>query len=175
MFTAIDIVILIILGFGAYRGFKKGLLLEIVSFVALVIAVLTAFKLLHLGINWLTTHYSNLGSFIPYLAFVAIFILTFLAIHLLGRFLKSVVDLTLLGSFDSFAGGILGLIKTAFLISVFIWLTHHAKLDLPNGLIANTYIYPHMIGFAPSTVDLLANILPLQDIFPSVKRLLQRS
>lgn len=158
---------------GAYAGYKKGLLIEILSFLAFIIAIISAFKLMHLGVELITDHTSADNSTLPYIAFVLIFIIVFVTIFLLSKVLKRIIDVTLLGSFDSWAGALLGACKTAFGISLLLWLTYHAKIEIPGSYISDAVVYPQLIPFAPKVVSWVSNVIPFQDIFPLIKHSLK--
>lgn len=169
----LDIVAILILGLGAYQGYKKGLLVELISFFALIIGIISAFKLLHTGISFLETYFGDdLGTLLPYMSFIGIFFLVFFIIHLLGKVIKASLDYTILGKLDSVAGGIFGLLKIAFGLSLMIWISHAAKITPPTDYTEGAYVYLFLIDFAPKVFYFVSNIIPFQDILPAVKHLL---
>lgn len=170
---AIDIILLVLILLGAYSGYKKGLLIEILTFFAFIIAIVSAFKLMHVGVDFLSTDPEKAGGVLPYIAFLLIFIIVFLGIFFLSKLLKKILDFSLLGSFDSWAGALLGACKMAFGISLFLWLTFYAKIELPTNLITDAVIYPQLLPFAPNVVGWVSYIIPFQDIFPLIKHTLQ--
>jgi membrane protein required for colicin V production len=165
----IDIVLIIIILFGAYLGYKKGLLVEIITFFAFIIAIVSGFKLMHLGVTWLFPE-ENPNSVLPFIAFVIIFIIVFVGIFFLGKFLKTILNQTLMGKFDSWAGAIMGGIKMAFGISLLLWLTHHAQINFPNSVTSETVIYPGLVGFAPKLINWISYVVPFQDILGQIKK-----
>jgi membrane protein required for colicin V production len=168
----LDIFLLLLLLIGAWNGYKKGVLLQILSFFALIIAIISAFKLLHTGIEYLAPHFEG-SSIVPFLAFILIFLLVFFLVYLLSRLLKKIVSYTLLGRFDQYAGALLGICEMAFGISLLIWLCHHSEVDLPKSYTVGALLYPELIGFAPKVVSWVSYVIPFQDIFPSIKKTLQ--
>jgi membrane protein required for colicin V production len=164
-------VLLILLG--AYAGYKKGLLIEILSFLAFIIAIVSAFKLMHLAVELISDGSTKKNTLLPYVAFVLIFILVFVGIFLLSKVLKNIIDVTLLGSFDNWAGAILGACKTAFGISLLLWLTFQAKIEIPSNVISDAVIYPQLIPFGPKVIGWVSNVIPFQDIFPLIKHSLK--
>lgn len=168
----VDIVLILILLFGAYRGYQKGLLLEILTFLALIIAIISAFHLLHSGVQFLSNYFKD-SKLLPFIAFIIIFILVFMGIFFLSKVLKKIVDYTLLGRFDKYAGAILGVCEIAFGVSMILWLCHNAHVDLPRSYTNGTFLYPNLIAFAPKVVSWVSYVIPFQDIFPAVKRTIQ--
>jgi membrane protein required for colicin V production len=168
----LDIILLVPLLLGAYLGFKRGLLLELVGLVALVLAILGAFKLLHTGIEFLNQYIPKYGNFVPFVAFIGIFIGILILINLLGHLTKKLMDLTLLGSFDYIAGAILGIFKWAFLVSVVLWLTEQVHITIPEKLIRDSFLYPYILNFAPKIGNYVASVFPFADnLFESIQDL----
>ena len=147
--STVDIVLIILLLYGGYRGYKKGLLLEVIAIAAFILAIIGAFKLLHEGMAFLDQHFSISGQILPYLAFILIFILIIILVNMLGKWVKKVIDMTLLGSFDNFAGGIIGILKWAFALSILIWITTSFNVSLSEQWTSGSVIYPYVEVFAP--------------------------
>lgn len=165
----IDIAILLLILFGAYRGFKKGLLVEIISFLALIIGVVSALKLTHSGMTYFFG--SNTSSkWLPFLVFLLIFLLVFFGIFLLGKLLKQVLDYTLLGQVDNLIGALLGAAKVAFGVSLILWLMFYTQINFPQNITADAVIYPKCLDFAPLVVKWISHVIPFQDIFPLVQK-----
>ncbi|MFN3403365.1 MAG: CvpA family protein [Cytophagaceae bacterium] len=168
----IDIVIVLLLVAGGYAGYKKGFLLEIVTFFAFVIAIISGFRLMQKGIELLEPYISSSASLIPYIAFILIFILTFVAIYLLGRFLRGILHYTLFGRFDQAAGAFLGVLKTAFFLSLFFWLSYTAQIDFIKEQINVSLFNDYLVSFAPATIDYLSYVIPFQDIFSGIQKVI---
>lgn len=172
--NTLDIILLIPLIWGAYRGFRKGFLLEVIAILAFILAIIGGFKLLHLGMDLLSEHFNIAGKLLPYIAFIVIFILIILMINLLGKLLKKVVDLTLLGPIDSMAGAVLSVLKWAFGLSVIFWLSSSFGLDLPEEWTVDSVLYPYLLSFAPKAAGYFAAVVPFaHDLFDMIKGMLQ--
>jgi len=170
----LDIILLIPLLWGAYRGYKKGLLMEIVAIIALVLGVIGGFKLLHWGIQTLTNFIGDFHKFIPILAFILIFIAIVILVNVLGKLLKKVLDYTLLGSLDSLSGALVGLIKWAFGLSIILWLIKSAGVVFPENATESTFLFPFMVNLAPKVISWFALFLPfIKDFIDSIKDLLK--
>ena len=168
----VDIILLIILGLGAIQGFRKGLIMEIVSIVAFVLAIIGGFQLLHTGIDLLRDYFHLAGKMLPYLSFLIIFIGIIILINLLGKAVNNVLDMTLLRSFDNFVGAVLGIVKWTFGLSVLIWIFTYFEINILENYVDNTIIYPMVSSFAPKVVEYIAVFLPFaDDIFSSVEKI----
>ena len=168
--NVIDIIILIPLLFGAYRGYKKGLLMELVSILSLILATVLSFKLLDQGIELLGEYLGKNQSFLPYLAFVLIFVLVLYLVTYIGKATKSFLDVTVIGKLDDVAGAILGALKWAFAFSVLLWLTQSAGINLPEEQTKEAIIYPYLSLYGPQVIDFFASFLPqAKNIIESIK------
>lgn len=169
----IDIFLLLLILFGAYRGYKKGLLIEIITLFAFVIAVISGMKLSHSAISFFSeSSDKNSEKWLPFAVFLLIFILVFVGIFFLGKLLKNILDYSLLGDFDSWVGAVVGALKVAFAVSLLLWLIHYAKIDIPKSYTSDSIIYPNLIHFAPDLVKYVSYVIPFQDIFPLVQKTL---
>ena len=118
----IDVVLVIPLVLGAFAGFKRGLVLEIVSFLALFLGIIGGFHFLHWGINLLHEQFQIAGKIVPFLAFLMIFTGIIVLVSIVGKALKKVVHMTPLGGVDTLVGAVIGAFKWAFMLSVFVWI-----------------------------------------------------
>jgi len=170
----IDGVFCLILLIGAWIGYRKGLFQELVTFFGLIIALVTAFKLLDTGIRALDQWAHIEKVWIPYAAFLIIFIAVFFLIILFGKWVGQLIEKTLLGSLDKAAGAGLSMVKYAFSISVILWLTHIAEMDSQYTLLHESLLYPYLLEFAPKSFTIITHVIPFQDIFGSISGIIKR-
>lgn len=172
--STIDIILLVPLVYGAYQGFRKGFLLEVIAILAFILAIVGGFKLLHIGMDLLNDNFNISGKLLPYIAFVVIFLAIILGINLLGKALKKIIDLTLLGTVDNLAGLVVSVLKWAFGLSIILWLTDSFGVALPEGWTEDALLYPIILPLAPRVVELLSGFMPFaHDLFDMIKELLQ--
>jgi membrane protein required for colicin V production len=170
----VDIIILLLLALGAYGGYKKGLFVAVVTFIALIIAIVSSFRLLQTGIEFLEKELQWESVLIPYIAFVLIFFLVFFLIFLMARAIRKAMNYTLLGSIDNLAGGLLGVVEAAFAVSLLLWLSRAASITIPHEYTNDSFLLNPLTDFAPSTVQYVSYVIPFRDIFPSIQKLLQK-
>ncbi len=123
---------------------------------------------------WLSATLETSGRWMPFAAFMLVFVGTIWAVYALGKLIKKTLSLTPFGTFDNFAGAILGLAKWAFGLSMIIWLLQSFQFTLPEKLVSNSYIFPILEGFAPMVVSMVAKFLPFAgDLFFNIKDMFQ--
>ncbi|GAA4468817.1 hypothetical protein GCM10023189_54790 [Nibrella saemangeumensis] len=158
----LDILILIPLIWGAYNGYRKGLLVEIVAVVAFIVAMIVGFKFLNFGIDLLTPYISTevARRILPWLGFSVIFFPTIFLINQMGYSLRQSLRYTLLGTFDSMAGASVGIFTWVFGISVLFWLFSTIGVKIPARQTDGTWIYPHILPIAPKIMDVTSEWIP---------------
>ena len=173
--NTLDIIILVPLVFGAYKGFRKGMLMELVSMLALLLAVICSFYFMQRGVVLLTPHLGEGNSLLPVFSFVIIFIAVLMGVFYLGKLLKKVLDVTLLGSLDDIAGAVLGLLKWGLVFSIFLWLFDKGGIILPESLTSKSLLFPYVVTYAPVMLDAVTVVMPFaNDMVDEVSGLLEK-
>lgn len=163
-----DIFLLIFFLIGAYTGYKNGFLMSLFSILAIVLGVLGGFKLMGWAMIYLQDEFHADKAVLPYIAFVVVFILIVLVVTLIGRMFRDSIDKTFLGSMDKAMGACLGLFKTAFMISVIIWITDSLKFTPPEEWISESWLYPFTASIAPKVSSWVGSFIPFfKEIFQS--------
>jgi membrane protein required for colicin V production len=130
--SALDIILLIFIGYGFIRGLFKGLFVEVASLLALVLGIYGAIHFsdfigiyLQETLNW-NQKYISMAAFI--ITFMAIVIV----ITLLGKFFTKLADFVALGILNKLFGGVFGFLKMALIASVLLMLFHkfNTKLEM---------------------------------------------
>ncbi|WP_224999772.1 CvpA family protein [Cesiribacter sp. SM1] len=158
--NALDVVILLLLIWGTFSGFRKGLLLEIIGIVAFVIGIVVGLKMLQWSIDWLSGYVDINESLLPYIAFFVLFVLVVVGINLIGNIASKALHLTFLGVVDSLLGAVAGLLKWALGISVLFWVASTMELNRPGGLLTQSWFYDLLAPLAPAFFDLIGQALP---------------
>jgi len=158
--SIIDIIIIVPLVIGAYSGYRKGFIMEVVSLLALILAVIGGFHFLHWGISLLHEHFNLSGRFMPVLSFILIFAAIVLVVNLVGKILKKVAQMAFLGGLDKVVGAILGGPKWVFFLSLVVWAFQVFGVEIPEHLQEKSLFYSYIIGLAPATVEIFSYLIP---------------
>lgn len=146
-----DWIIAVIIFFGAYRGYKQGILLEIVALVGFVVAIIAALHLLPRSTAWLMSQFDSQNNLLPIVAFILTFIVVVIAFTVVGRLLKSVIHLTPLGFADELLGAALGAVKWAFVISLLLAALDWAEVEI--DALAEGQLYSYIRPFSSLVID----------------------
>lgn len=118
----LDLLIVIPLIWGAYQGYKKGLVYMVLMLIGIVLGLYVAFKFSGLAVGFLAEHIKASKNALPYVAFFMVFAGIVLLIVLLAKFLEAVLKAASLSTFNKIAGGLLGIAKWGLIVSVFLGL-----------------------------------------------------
>lgn len=161
---------------GAYEGFKKGFLLGLVGLVGFFAAVILGFYFMDSMTGWLAEHITEFNLAYPILAFLIIFGISTLLIQIVGKILKKIMNIILLGTIDSIAGAGLGMVRISFFISLFIWLEKEFEIDFSKRWAADSEIFTFIEPIAPAIVMAVKPVFPalegiqnLQDLVDEFK------
>jgi membrane protein required for colicin V production len=118
----LDLFILLPLAWGAWKGFRRGLVFEVLMLIGLVLGIYVAFKFSGLLHGLVASLFHAEGAVIPVISFVVVFLTIMLVTVLLARLLESVLKATALQPVNKVAGAAFGVLKYALIVSVILWL-----------------------------------------------------
>ena len=169
--TALDILLLLPLGIGAVKGYRRGLVLEVVSLLAFVLAAVGGLLLLSAAVPLVRQYVGSGFGMLPLLSFALVFVAIMWGVHLLGGLLKTAVHLTPLGVLDNLLGGAAGVIKWLLGLSLLLYGTRLAGLHLLSpGLVAGSQVLPIVQQATPLALQLTGYVLPFaQDLLVRMK------
>jgi membrane protein required for colicin V production len=167
--STVDIVLFVLLGIAGFRGFQRGFIVSLLSLLAFWIGIVLAFMFLDWGVQILDDMIEGFSGVLPYLAFLLIFAAVGIGIGIVAKVVKKSIDLTPLGIFDNFAGGLLAILTWVFGISLLIWLTGKFGVELPSHVQDNSILFNKIETVAPAVIDMFAEYLPfLKHLFESI-------
>lgn len=156
----IDWVLAGLLGFSAWRGYKTGLLLVLINTVALVAAIVVGLKFLDVTSQWLSAYVEAGKTVLPLLAFALLFAATFFFLRWFAGFASKSLKQTLLGPIDQAGGALLGLFRTAFVLSSLLLGLDMLGIKISPGSGADPVLLPLLREVSPVTLQVLAPLLP---------------
>ncbi|MCB0795647.1 MAG: CvpA family protein [Flavobacteriales bacterium] len=162
----LDLIIGAVVVLAAIKGFSRGGIVEVASLLALVAAI------------WAGVHLNErvtaaLGLEIDHeaLAFLITFVLVLVAVHLLARFLTTLIDLAQMGLMNKLAGVLVAALRSVFVLSVLL----NLLLTVGDGkwpgkdMRAGSTLYGPVSAVAPFVFPQLGNSKWLQRTVERVK------
>ena len=89
----IDIILLLPLLYGAYRGFSRGLIIEVATLLGLLLGVYIAIKFSGYTEDFLRDFLNLSSESLSYVALGVTFLIVVVAISLLGKMLTKLIDI----------------------------------------------------------------------------------
>lgn len=150
--------------------------MEVAGFFGFFLALFGALQLLDWGVKVMAGYHQMNNTIVPVIAFVIIFLIILISVHIAGRLLKAAFHITPFGLIDNVFGSILGLIKWAFGISLILWLLSMLEIALPEKHFQSSLMVPYITRLAPLFIDFVAYLIPhFQELLSSIEILFKKS
>lgn len=161
----IDGLLLILLVLAIYKGYQRGLIVGIFSFLAIIIGLAAAMKLSAVTAAYIGNTVNVSKSWLPFISFAVVFILVVLLVRLGANLLQKTVELGMLG-WANRLGGIL-LYALIYVTVYSIVLFYAVSLDLiKTETIERSVTYGFIRPIGPWFINAFAVIIPFfRDMF----------
>ena len=149
----IDIILLLCLGWGAYKGFKKGFIIQSFLILALVLAIWGGFAFAGRLEPFMQKHFQVTDLTCSIVSFVVVFLLILILVYTSGFFVSKVVDALTLGLINRLSGAAFGIIANMLILSVLILLfdrVNDKKQFIKHDTLEKTYVYKPIGKAAPA-------------------------
>ena len=154
----LDIILAVPLLWFAYRGFQKGLVIELASLVALILGIWAAIHFSFFAADFLTDNFDIGPKYLPVTAFIITFIVVVLGVILVGKIVEKFINLIALGFLNKLGGLVFGIVKAAFFLSVIALIINSFDDDqslITPKLREGSLLYKPIERFAPSIIPML--------------------
>lgn len=149
----IDIFFGIILIIAAIQGFRKGFVVELASLAALVLGIWGGIKFSDWTADLITEYTGFKSGNLNIIAFLVTFVVIVILIHVIGKIVDNAIKVVALGFLNRLAGIIFGVLKTAVILSIFLFLFDTVDENihiLPSQQKSNSKIYEPMKKLVPT-------------------------
>ncbi|MGB5170915.1 CvpA family protein [Eudoraea sp.] len=117
----LDIIFVVFLVYGLYKGLKNGLFVEIASIIALIVGFYGAIEFSYITGSYLSENMDWDPDAIRLTAFIITFIVIVIIVGLAGKLLTKIANFAMLGFINKLAGGIFGILKTAVIFGTLLY------------------------------------------------------
>ncbi|MBT5077857.1 MAG: CvpA family protein [Candidatus Marinimicrobia bacterium] len=139
-FTPPDILILIILGFFTFSGFRNGFIKEAARFMGMIGGFFAAHNFHDDLMPFLEVHISN-PNILTVASYLGVFCITLFVINTLAMVLQKFFEFILLGWLNRLLGTLLGLIKGVLVVSIIIFILEIAPTEIRDKLHQDSEMY----------------------------------
>ena len=138
----IDIIFVIMAGYGFYLGFAKGIIRTIFTILSFLFGLLAAFKFAPAATKFLETAFDSNNPMMFLAGFLLSFVLTMILIRLVARAIEGFLRTANINIVNQFAGGLLLAGMMTLLYSMVLWFGTQSKLiDEQTKSQSFTYTY----------------------------------
>ena len=150
----IDLILLLCLGWGAYKGFRKGFIIQICGILALVLAIWGGFAFTGKLEPFMQKQF-QFGELACYVvSFIIVFCLILLMGYTFGHLVSKVAETFALGMINRLMGAAIGIIANVLILSALILLfdrMNDKKHFIEPEVLGKTYLYKP-IGKTATTI-----------------------
>ncbi|MGF1584610.1 MAG: CvpA family protein [Bacteroidales bacterium] len=154
----IDLIILLVFAWAAFRGFTKGLVVMVAAFIALIIGLWGAVKYSGIVAGWLVDTMNVSSPYMQLVSFTVTFLGIVIAINVAAFLLSRLLDAIALGFVNRLLGVFFGILKMALLLSVLFLVLNSINVRyefLPEDDVDNSMLYKPVAKLAPGIFPFL--------------------
>jgi len=118
--NSLDYILFIPLLYALYRGFTKGLIIELASLLALILGIYGALHFSSFTFEFLSDYFQIKTVYLQLVSYGLTFLIIAVLISFTGKILTMLIRLVALGFINRMMGAIFGGIKALLILSVFI-------------------------------------------------------
>jgi membrane protein required for colicin V production len=155
----IDLIVAVLLVLALIKGWRKGFIVGVFSFIAFIIGLAAAIKLSTVAATYIGEAVTISQRLLPVVAFAVVFLIVVLLVRLGAKALEGAVNVAMLGWANKLGGIILFCLLYLFVFSVFLFYATQVQLLNPETAQASV-TYPYLQPLGPKVVNALSVILP---------------
>ena len=143
----LDIFLGLIIAWGGYNGFSKGLVKELASILGIVIGIYLAKNFYPFLDLKLKPIFESESGFISILSSLIIFLITIMVFKIIAKFLTKFLKLIALGLLNRIIGAIFGIIKSTLLLCVVIFIfskINNITATIENATLNQSFLYTNI-------------------------------
>lgn len=151
----IDILIIIPVLWGFWRGFMKGVVMEVATLVAFFLGVWGGMKFSDLIAGYIREWFTTESPYVPLIAFGLVFVAILIAVFALARFIDKSMEKSPLTIFNKLAGGAFGGFKFLLILSVLFFVVDAVEKSvtvIPPDIKDNSLLYRPVASVAPKVI-----------------------
>jgi membrane protein required for colicin V production len=161
----IDLIFFVLILIAIIRGYRRGLLIAVFSFLGIVIGLAAAIKLSATVADHLKDSIRVSSRWLPILSFVLVFIGVVILIRWIANIIQAAMDMAMLGWINKIGGAALYIIIFIAAYSVFLFYGTSAHILSPHAVSASA-TYPFIKPWGPAVINGFGKIIPLfRDMF----------
>jgi len=154
----LDICLLLPILWGMFKGFRRGLIIELCTLMALVLGVYGAASFGKMGSDYLREAFNTDPRVSAVLGFALLFVAIVILVFAFGKVLEGVIKLVALGLINKLFGLLFGGLKFALIVSGLLYLINGFPLTedlIPKKEKQDSYLYGPAEQLVPAIYPIL--------------------
>ncbi len=155
----VDVAVFLLSLLAIYKGWRKGLVLAIFSVLAFIVGLAAALKFSVAVASWLGEQTSIGERWLPFIAFILVFVIVALLVRLAARAIEKLLNLAMMGWANKLAGILFYLFLYCIIISILLFYAVELKV-VKTDTMQSSVTYESIRPLGPFVINQLAVILP---------------
>ena len=156
----LDLFLIVILILAIIKGYQRGLIVGIFSFVAVIIGLAAAMKLSTVVAGYIGNAIKVSDHWLPVISFLVVFIVVVLLVRLGANMIQKTVEISMLGWVNRLGGILLYVAIYVIVYSVAFFYAEQLKL-VQQDTIQKSVTYSYIQPWGPKVIEGFATIVPL--------------
>jgi membrane protein required for colicin V production len=156
----LDFILIIILVLAVIKGYQRGLIVGVFSFLAIIIGLAAAMKLSIVAAGYIGQAIKVSDEWLPVISFIVVFILVVLLIRLGANMIQKTVEISMLGWVNRLGGILFYVAIYAMVYSVVLFYAEQIKL-VQQEAIEKSVTWSYIQPLGPKVINGFASVVPL--------------
>ena len=166
----IDIIFAILMVLAIVQGYRRGLIIAVFSFIAIIIGLAAAVKLSAVVANHIGHAAKVSEKWLPIISFMLVFLIVVLLVRLGARLLQKTVETVMLGLVNRIGGVLLYAVIYITVFSILLFYAQQIKIIKPETMQASvtwSFIQP----WGPKAINAFGTAIPFfRDMFNQLEQ-----
>lgn len=156
----IDIIFVILLVMAIWKGYSRGFIIAIFSFLAILIGLAAAIKFSVVVSGWLHNN-TNIGTrWLPFISFLIVMVVIIILVRWIAGLLQAAIELALLGWLNRLAGIVLYMALYTMVYSIILFYATQMGI-IKTEAIHSSATYGIVEPLGPKSIDMLGSLIPV--------------
>ncbi len=170
----IDVIFLIIAGWGFYQGFSRGIIKTVFTVFSIVFGLMVAFKFSPAATRFIETAFHSNSPLNFIAGFLLAFVLTMIIIRMTAQFFEKTLQAANINVINKFAGGVLLGSLYTLIYSLLLWFGDQSNIVTPENS-KDSLTYQHLKAFPSKMKGVYEFIKPgFQDFWKESVRFIDK-
>ena len=156
---AIDIIFVILIVLALIKGYRRGFIVAVFSFIAILVGLAAALKLSTVVAKRIGDAVNVSDKWLPIISFLVVFVVVVLLIRLGAKAIERITETVMLGWFNRLAGIILYAAIYTTIFSILLFYLGQMKI-ISSETIQRSVAYPFIQPWGPKVMNGLGALIP---------------